>query len=71
MLSFETCEGLQNVIFTEDSWAATFISNNISDLSIALVATKGESHIDFRTQCVTMTPGGGRLSLMTFWKSDF
>ena len=34
--------------------------------TFAYIILKGESHVDFRMQCVIMTLAGGGVSLMTF-----
>ena len=36
-------------------------------LRLEVLYLRNESHIDFRTQSVIMTLGGGEVSLMTFW----
>ena len=42
---------------------------SLQNIGVTLIALRGESHIDFRTQCVLMTvavEGGWGLSLMRF-----
>ena len=45
-------------------------ANAEASCKICLIFVRGESHIDFRTQCVIMTLAGGRLLLTTFWKKE-